>query len=80
MGKSNKQKRFFKRHGLEREMIESIYILYFLPVKLSVVFLIQIDSLFCIDSNNLDALVEAIKLSRNVSGINQKPLFTSAIR
>ena len=48
--------------------------------KIFFVLLESISSFFFIDSNNLDALVEAIKLTRNVSGVNQKPLVTSAIR
>lgn len=55
--------------------------LYFLPV--GELFLIVIAMLFLcfdIDSNNLDALVNAIKLTENLSSVNRKQLFNSAIR
>jgi hypothetical protein len=41
---------------------------------------INLHALLFADSNNLDALVEAIKLTRSLSDVNQKQLFTSAIR
>ena len=43
-------------------------------------FYILNDCFFDIDSNNIDALVDAIKLTRNMSDVNQKQLFTSAVR
>lgn len=33
-----------------------------------------------VDSNNLDALINAIKLTEKLPGINRKSLFTSALR
>ncbi|CAF4188355.1 unnamed protein product [Rotaria sp. Silwood2] len=41
---------------------------------------INLHALLFADSNNLDALIEAIKLTRNLPGVNQSQLFTSAIR
>jgi hypothetical protein len=80
--KLNKQKKFLKHHGLKHEMIELIYMLYFLPVfkKRRNFFFSYYLFFFDIDSNNLDALINAIKLTRDLSGVNQKQLFTSAIR
>jgi len=35
---------------------------------------------FIIDKNNLDGLITAIKLTKNLPDINQKQLYNSAIR
>ncbi|CAF4575672.1 unnamed protein product [Rotaria sp. Silwood1] len=41
---------------------------------------INLHALLFADSNNLDALIESIKLTRSLPGVNQSQLFTSAIR
>ncbi|CAF0726305.1 unnamed protein product [Adineta ricciae] len=41
---------------------------------------INLHSLLFADSNNLDALINAIKLTRNLPDVDQKQLYTSAIR
>lgn len=33
-----------------------------------------------LDSNNIDGLIDAIRLTRNLPDVNQKQLFASAIR